>query len=87
MTSIVDAAWAGSYTICPEYTDCIEGLELCDFYFSNFSKAGGSGMETSIMYLQNQSQYLNLLRKNKSIEVHEENWLNDLRLGDYTKIG
>jgi len=65
VTSIVDAAWAGTFTINEEFTHYLKGLEHIDYYMINFSKNGGSGMESSILYLKNRSHLISLAKENQ----------------------
>lgn len=64
MFFICDAAWAGTFTINEEYAHMIDGIENCDYYFLNFSKNGGCGMETSMMYLQGKTEKIKLIKEN-----------------------
>jgi glutamate/tyrosine decarboxylase-like PLP-dependent enzyme len=55
---IVDAAWSGTFTCNEEFKFYLEGLEKVDFYLMNFSKCGGSGMESSIIFMQEKTKYM-----------------------------
>ena len=51
MYLFVDAAYAGSFTICEEYTEYIAGLELADGYVFNPSKMMLCGMDATFFFI------------------------------------
>ena len=52
----VDAAWAGSAMICPEFQTLFKGCELADSFVFNPHKWLGIGFDCSVQFLANPSQ-------------------------------
>ena len=89
---IVDAAWSGTFTCNEEFKGYLAGLAEVDFYLMNFSKCGGSGMETCIIFMQQKTKWMELVRENmgkgdEKLSPEDSGYLNNLRIGEATKVG
>ncbi|MEM9940930.1 MAG: pyridoxal-dependent decarboxylase [Planctomycetota bacterium] len=78
MYSHVDAAWAGSAMICPEYRSIWAGIDLADSVVINPHKWLGAGFDCSIQFLrQPEKQIRTLSMKSAYLETLEQTGITD----------
>jgi glutamate/tyrosine decarboxylase-like PLP-dependent enzyme len=61
-------------------------------YLMNFSKCGGSGMESSVIFMKDKKEYMELVSENmgggdRELSAEDSRYLNNLRIGEATKTG